>query len=144
MQSANLTRTATGIDGTFGVMEVDGHEFHSLEPHWNDNRIGLSCIPTGDYLCVWHRSPRYGPVYLVTGVPNRTFILTHPGNVGGDKNRGRKTHTLGCILLGARVGHLKIGNYPRQQAVLASRSAVRQFFDILDQQHFTLHIAWSE
>jgi len=134
-----LQRVESSDHGTIGRLKAPRFSCWTMEPPWRDNARGLSCIPTGDYRCVWHRSPRYGWVYMVTNVPGRSFILVHPGNVGGDKTLGLKTHTLGCILLGARRGKLNINGH-RQKAVLVSRPTVREFFTVMAEQDFTLEV----
>lgn len=110
-----------------------------MEPPWRNNARGLSCIPAGEYVCRWHRSPRYGWVYLVTDTAPRAWILQHPGNFGGDKTLGYKTHTLGCMLLGKQLGRLA-GPKGLQRAVLTSRPTVRRFFEHMHQEDFLLHV----
>lgn len=136
MPDVLLERFETSDHGTVGRVFVEGVPFSfCMEPPWRNNQPNISCIPVGQYRCVWHKSPKYGWVYLVTNVPGRGFILIHPGNLGGNTLKGFKTHTKGCLLLGQRFGWLG-----RQQAVLVSRPTVRRFFRLLDKQDFTLTI----
>lgn len=67
---------------------------HTLEPAWNDNKPGLSCIPAGTYKCVFHHGKYYQSVWKVLGVPGREDedILIHNGNF--------ITDTKGSILVG--------------------------------------------
>ena len=116
--------------GTLGVLEGDAFTCVTMEPPWANNKPNVSCIPPGEYECVWHKSPRYGWVYAVLGVEGRSHILIHPGNI--------VTHTKGCILPGKKVGDL--GGLP---AVLNSRAAVRRLFDYLDRQPFTLEVEYA-
>lgn len=139
MQIVTLQRTETSDHGTLGIVQGPGFRFWTMEPPWRDNRRRLSCIPPGIYHCVWHRSPRYGNVYLVTGVPERSHILIHGGNVGGDSTKGFKTHTMGCILPGKRSGTLVV-NGRRQKAVLVSRPAVRAMAAALNRSPFMLEV----
>ena len=125
MKRAVLRRGPSGDDGTLGVLALEGGpELRSMEPPWRDNRRNLSCIPPGEYDVHPHRSPRFGACLLVIGVPGRSHILFHAGNLGGDAERGLRTHTLGCVLPGMRAGALAVGGV-RQRAVLASRPAFR-------------------
>lgn len=110
-----------------------------LEPPWRNNEPSLSCIPSGVYNCVWHKSPRYGMVYLITNVPGRSLILRHWGNFGGDSLKGLKTNTLGCQLLGKNYGYLWNGKQ-MQRAVLNSRTAVDEFHTFMQQRQFTLEV----
>ena len=136
METVILFRKSTSSHGTFGQLYIGWEPlFVTGEPPWKDNKPNYSCIPTGKYLCVWHKSPKYGWCYLVTGVDGRGFILGHSGNYCGDKELGLKTHTLGCILIGLRKGFL--GD---QRAVLVSRTAVRRFNNIMEQKDFNLII----
>lgn len=98
-----------------------------MEPPWRDNKPNVSCIPKGEYECVWHRSPRYGWVYALTGVPDRSHILIHAGNIAA--------HTKGCILPGRRFGELS-----GQPAVLVSRAATRSLADHFGKKPFTLEV----
>lgn len=127
MRHAEIFREPSTVHGTIGVFVLHGRPgapLWTIEPPWKDNAIGLSCIPPDEYLVEPHVSPRYGECYIVTGTAPRTFILRHGGNVGGDKELGFHTHTLGCILPGMRRGWLTVKG-KRQQAVLASKTACR-------------------
>jgi hypothetical protein len=129
MKTIYLTRIQMYETCTRGLLvDADsGEVFYTLERPWLDNASNISCIPKGTYTCKWHLSPTFGWVYLVTDVPDRSFILFHSGNV--------VRHTKGCILIGSRFGRL--GNDP---AVLSSKPATRKFFDLLDKQDFTLKV----
>lgn len=129
-----LIRTRQTDQGSLGLWVIDNEFFcYTMEPPDRGNRPNLSCIPPGEYEAVWHKSPHFGWVYLVTGVDGRSFILTHSGNYGGDIHKGYKTHTNGCILLGSRIGVLG-----HQAAVLNSRPTVRRFFSRMNKQPFRL------
>ncbi len=138
-----LKRLESSDHGTIGVLAAGDFSCYTMEPPWHDNLPNRSCIPPGEYHCVWHRSPRYGWVYLVGDVEGRSHILIHQGNVGGDREKGLHTHTLGCILLGEKRGQLIVkGN--RQKAVLVSRSTCRRFFEHLEQKPFKLEVmSWT-
>ena len=133
--SAVLQREASENEGTYGVLVAKGRGFNTLELPWRDNRRKLSCIPAGSYLCVWHRSPRFGLCYHVTNVPGRSAILIHGGNLAGDALLGFRTHVQGCILLGERRGRLN-----GQKAVLVSQPAMRRFHALMGQKPFTLEV----
>ncbi len=123
--TATLTRISTGDQGTFGVLRLGSFSCFTLEPPWRDNQRGYSCIPQGTYHVRPRRSPRYKRHFHVLDVPGRSMILIHCGNLAGDKERGFKTHSSGCILVGEREGKLQaeVGK-PLQEAVLASRFAM--------------------
>lgn len=141
MELITLTRIESDDQGTRGVMvDEDGVRIgYTMEPPERNNARNISCIPPGEYVCTWHRSPKYGEVYLVTGVEGRAHILTHPGNVGGDVSLGYRTHTNGCILIGSRLARIKIAEQ-WQRAVLASRVAVRLFFERMAMRDFVLRV----
>lgn len=126
---ADIIRLETGAEGTFGVLRMDGRVFCvTLEPPDRDNRRNASCIPAGEYVCRRVESPRYGVTFEVTGVPGRSNILFHPGNVSGD--------TRGCVLLGNHFGLLR-----GDRGVLNSGRTFARFMDNLGQDaSFTLSI----
>lgn len=128
---ARLTRLDTTNQGTIGELVVGDFSCFTMEPPWHDNRRNTSSIPFGRYPCLWRRSPRYGWTYAVTRVPDRSFILIHPGNI--------VQHTRGCILPGARVGRLP-GPKDMQIAVLVSRSTVRRLAEYLKREPFELEV----
>lgn len=113
MIKATLQRMEPTSRYTVGMLSAGAlAPLYTMEPPWRDNEKGRSCIPAGAYNCVMRRSPRFGWRYWVQDVPNRTWILIHPGNT--------VRHTLGCILPGRRLAHLD-----GRRAVLVSRPAVR-------------------
>lgn len=119
MRQLRLVRVTEDNGATFGVLCInDSPEFVTLEDAWRDNERQISCIPVGRYKLKLHRSPRFGLVYRVEDVPQRSDILIHAGNTHKD------TH--GCILLGMQFG--KVG---KDSAVLASRSALLQFMALM-------------
>ena len=136
MMELVLNRIETSVDGTIGRLVLpDGEELATMEPPWRENRRGLSCLPPGEYSCIWRQSPRYGRCYWLQDTQPRTFVLIHSGNLGGDTERGLKTHTKGCILPGLRAGRLG-----GQRAVLASKAAVRRLYEALGGVEFVLTI----
>jgi hypothetical protein len=99
----------------------------TLENPWLDNQTGISCIPTGEYLCQKVNSPKYKDVFEVKDVEGRTHILLHAGNT--------EKHTRGCILVGEKFGYL--GSVP---AVLNSKKTLNHFHDITGFNDFKLVI----
>ena len=142
-------REQSDDQGTFGRLEGNGLQLECVEPPWRDNARNRSCIPPGQYLVRPHVSPRFGPCLHVEDVPNRTHVLIHAGNVGGDPELGYRTHTRGCLLPDTRKGRLWIRpGEPRiarppvawQRAVLASRPALRQLLEWVGGRTITLQI----
>lgn len=140
MKEVTLLREPSTDEGTFGVMVVGERAFFSLELPWRENRRKRSCIPAGDYVCKQVRSPRFGRVFTVTGVPGRSAILIHPGNFGGDVEKGYQSHIEGCILLGLKRGSLVNTNGSPQRCVLLSRPAVREFMELAGPGPFLLRV----
>lgn len=68
-------------------------ECFALELPNRNNEVANSCIPLGSYECILHNSPKFGIVFKVLNVVNRSEILFHKGNTIND--------TKGCILLGS-------------------------------------------
>lgn len=131
-----LIREKSEEYGTFGLIVMpSGKSVYTLELPWKDNKVRESCVPTNTYSCQIVRSPRFGRVYGVQNVPNRSAILIHAGNYGGDIGKGYKSDIQGCILLGESKGNLS-----GQPAVLNSKSALRMFMDEMQDQEFDLVI----
>ena len=135
-----LTRERSDDQGTFGRLEGAGLWLECAEPPWRDNAKNRSCIPPGQYLVRPHVSPRFGRCLQVEDVPDRTHVLVHAGNLGGDPELGYRTHTLGCLLPGTRRGRLWLPSCGWQRAVLASRSAMRHVLGWVAGRTLTLEI----
>ena len=136
MRAATLIRNPSTDDGTFGVLLLDDHvSFSTGELPWKDNQNGVSCIPVGTYLCKWINSPKHGECYQITGVPFRDMIEIHSANFMGDTTKGKLSQLLGCLALGKSVGWLE-----GQTAVLASKQAIQEFENNLQQEDFELTI----
>lgn len=137
---ALLLRQPSTCYGTLGTLELQGGPLlWTMEPPWKGNAVGKSCIIPMTYRVIPHVSPRYGKCYLVKDTEGRTWILIHPGNVGGDVDLGLHTHTLGCILPGLRSGWLTVRGRA-QRAVLASRVAFRKIDEWAGYRPFDLEI----
>lgn len=125
-----MVRTHKTTTETLGYLFIAGEWFRTLERPWQDNERNVSCIPSYEYDATFlprSASGKYTNVYHVTPVAQRSGILIHKGNL--------VSHTLGCILLGTRVGRL--GN---QLAVLNSATAMAKLNKLLDGQSFSLEI----
>lgn len=96
MQKIMMTRYKSDQSLTRGVMTLpSGKELFTLELPWHSNASAISCIPVGEYTCKLVNSPRFGTVFEITGVENRSHILIHAGNTTQD--------TSGCVLVGCRT-----------------------------------------
>ena len=104
-----INRTWRREDGRFGVFIFDSVPFAvTLE---NDKL----CIPAGRYLCKRTRTPTYGIVFEITGVPGRTAILIHWGNIDDNSK--------GCVLLGESFNVWSDGSV----SVASSKIAFQEF-----------------
>lgn len=135
MKEVNLFRMLRSDHGTEGMLTAGDFNCKTLELPWRDNQRQISCIPPGEYKVELRLSNKYGRIYWVRKVPDRTYILIHSGNYAGDKSKGLKTHVMGCILLGKTHGFLG-----GQRAVLNSRLTVRKFMREMNYQPFQLNI----
>ena len=135
MLTIRLQRYESGDQGTFGRLVGPSLNMHVIELPWRENISNLSCIPLGEYRCEIVRSPRFGVVYHVQGVPGRSHVLIHAGNYAGDSALGFRTHSQGCILPGRKRGRLG-----EQKAILCSKAALSSFLSTLGRQPFTLII----
>ena len=135
METVNLFRLKRSDQGTEGLLVSEDYNCRTLELPWRGNQKQISCIPPGEYQVDIRLSNKYGRIYWVRNIPNRTYVLIHSGNYAGDKSKGFKSHVMGCILLGKKQGHLG-----GQVAILNSRVAVRQFMEELEYESFKLRI----
>jgi hypothetical protein len=144
MKTLTLERFETSDEGTFGKLINDEDKtivcFTGELPRYAGdpdimNEQRTDCIPTGIYTCQITNSPKFGKVYTVTNVPRRSAILIHSGNFCGDVAKGYKSHVLGCIILGRRMGTLD-----GQKAILASKETVMAFQQAMHNEPFLLNI----
>lgn len=131
----SLNRFLSDEFGTMGSLSIAGQVFPTLEPPWADNARDVSCIPDGEYTAVSASSSRFGSCYLVLDVPDRDFILFHAGNWAGDKTKGLRSDSSGCILIGSKFGMLA-----GQRAVLNSKAAFKKFLAVLGGQPLNVKI----
>lgn len=75
-----------------------------LELPWVNNEHQKSCIPEGIYRVIERRTAKFGRHYWIQDVPDRTFILQHPGNY--------TRQILGCQLPGQAFKKLDSDDVP--------------------------------
>lgn len=109
MNTAYLIRRyfPTHTLGALVAIDPRGNLLHScitLELPWRDNAPQISCIPEGIYPVAARESEKFGLHYHVQQVPEREWILFHPGTY---------THQLrGCIIPGAKYRDLDADGVP--------------------------------
>lgn len=134
-----LHRFHSDDDGTIGLLLAEGmHVCLMGELSWKDNRSNVSRIPDGLYPVTYlerSASGRYRDVYHVRNVAGRTGILIHGGNYTGDREKGLRSDSWGCMLPGKRLGELS-----GQRCVLASRSALSMIHDVTGRRDFELEV----
>lgn len=134
-----LARMGSTPWGTFGTLRLpDGSSFPTVEPQWQYNARGVSCIPAGEYRMEMRNSPtvaktsgyEFSRGWEITGVPDRSLIMIHPGNWASNSN--------GCILVGR--AHAVIRGKP---GVTASRAAFKDFMQRCGRNaEWTISINW--
>lgn len=132
-------------DGVFGVLTLPGLILATVEDDWLDNQPRVSCIPAGTYILQrsWYHKGGY-EAFEVVGVPNRSRILIHRGNV--------EEHIEGCIAVGLRRGKLRVlrdedtgVESPIKEAVVESAAAYRRLMEALTgHDTASLQISWAE
>ena len=130
-----LRRSYDILDGVDGTLITPLITVYTLELPWKDNVSGISCIPLGTYKMTKRISPRFGSVFHIHDVENRSWILTHWGNWAGDVLKGRRSDSEGCILVG-----MKIGIAYGQKAVLMSRVGFYSLMKYLSENEYDLII----
>ena len=94
----------------------------SLERADNNNQRNISCIPSGEYLCVLEYSNRFDcDLWEIKGVPDRSECKFHSANYWHDIN--------GCIALGTK--YLDIDNDGFRD-VLNSKNTMKKFHKVLE------------
>lgn len=131
MTDVLITRFKTSEQGTFGKLTAAGWSFwcYTVEKPWKDNLPYVSCIPEGLYSCEVWDSEKFPISYIVKDVPDRSYILIHPGNIVDD--------VVGCIAPGMRLGTLG-----ESEAVLDSRKAMEKLRELQGREPFKLLIRW--
>ena len=128
MIKLELKRIDMGLDCTLGVININNEYFCcTLENPWLNNEKNVSCIPAGNYYLEKVNSPKFGKVYEVKDVKDRTHILFHAGNI--------EPNTQGCILLGNMFGEIQ-----HQRGVANSKTTVEKFNNKLDKSEKILLI----
>lgn len=130
MQMAILLRDEVRADSIRGVLFAGGKFFHTIERPWKNNTRNESCIPAGEYQTTFlprSASGKYRQVYHLQSVPGRTGILIHNGNL--------VDHSRGCLIIGLRRGSLA-----GKPAVINSRTALNQLFQVMGTEPFQLQI----
>lgn len=135
----NLVRIESSEEGTFGTMTAPGLKLATAELPWEANARGESCIPTGQYLCTWHNSPKFGNCYHVNDVPGRTHVLIHSGNFAGNEPNWQ-SDVEGCILVGRKRGVMPNKKSKIQRCVLASKEALAALHAYTNKNDFQLKI----
>ena len=128
-----LIRTTDNGVQTIGKLYVSGDQhatFDTLERPFKNNERGVSCIPSGRYICS-KLNPTEAipyPHIAVHNVSGREGIRIHSGNL--------YSHSRGCILIGK--GYADI-NKDGQSDVLQSKQSLIELMNVLPDE-FTLHI----
>lgn len=100
---------------------------NTIERKWLNNKVNVSCIPSGIYKCSITNSPKFGTTYQVNDVNGRTHILFHKAN--------RASELQGCI---APVTSFGIIN--NEWAGLNSKSAYNRLMIAAKGEDFDLEI----
>jgi len=96
------------------------YEFKTLELPWKDNQKRISCIPIGIYNVIRYKSPKFGEVFLLENVSNRSMIEIHYGNYFSDIE--------GCILVGENFKDI---NKDGHVDVTSSKNTLNDLLDIM-------------
>ena len=81
-----------------------------------NNEKNVSNVPTGTYSLVWELSPKFGMVWELKDVPNRSECKIHSANMWDQIN--------GCIAPGTYLGELNADGY---YDTMSSGDALKRF-----------------
>lgn len=134
MREVYLLRILQDNKQSLGSLSVTGDEevyvYKTLELGWKGNANGVSCIPSGRYLCKWTYSPSFKKfTYEVTGVTGRLGIRIHSANF--------YTQLRGCIALGSA---LKDINADLKLDTIHSGDSIEKFNLYMNKEDFMLNI----
>tara|TARA_R110000803_G_scaffold10007_7_gene31115 strand:- start:2783 stop:3193 length:411 start_codon:yes stop_codon:yes gene_type:complete len=94
----------------------------SLERADNNNQRNISCIPSGEYLCVLEYSNKFDcDLWEIKGVPNRSECKFHSANYWHDLN--------GCVALGSKFMDINNDGF---RDVLNSKKTMKKFHKVLE------------
>jgi len=138
----NLHRLISTDEGTFGIIVFENNCLFTLELPNRDNKPNISCIPTGTYDVSLKYSPHFHKqLYHLHDVPNRSYIMIHPANFGGNIDNHYQSQLSGCIALGKGIGKIINIFGKKQEAILNSRLAIKEFYDIMRGRNFKLKVS---
>jgi hypothetical protein len=136
MKTVYLNRKESTMLGTAGVLSFNNMTIcQTLELPNRQNIETISCIPLGSYICIWVVIKKFGGVYMLTNVPNRSGILMHSGNFAGATDIGLNSDVRGCILFASNV----INNGTQLEAINSKIERIK-FEDFLNKETFLLVI----
>ena len=132
IQTLLLERFAYLPSGTLGKLILPGgEEFATVELPWKNNKLMQSCIPEGVYLLEYRKSPVVEKItkgvftggFEVVGVPDRTYIMLHPGNY--------PSSVQGCVAVGRALALMKDPKGTCPYGVTNSQEAFKEFMALM-------------
>jgi hypothetical protein len=134
-----INEVITDDQGTISTLNIPAYNWNCFInelPERNNERC-FSRIPRpAVYNVRLVDSKKFGRVYLIENVPDRSAILMHAGNYAGDTRKKYRSDVLGCQEFGKKVVIME-----GQRAVINSRSTRDEFMQLLNGQNFKLHIS---
>lgn len=130
MQKFTLVRSTEQKEVTLGrIIDEQGAIIcYTLEQPWRENKINISCIPTGVYKCKSFSGRIFKNVWELLDVDNRDGILIHNGNYA--------INTKGCILVGNK--YTEYMGVPMVNDSVNTLNRMREFMP----REFELEIRW--
>ena len=141
-----LTRYPYEFDekGTFGKMFIGDRVFYSVERPWLDNQPSVSCVPEGEYELQWLPTTTLVPAefhemtwYLDGETVSAAYHSHKPRTRCALHIANFPRNVRGCIGFGRQLGS---DVWSGEQAVLASRHAMRDLIELLGPNDLTLKI----
>ena len=128
MKIVRIKRFESTDNGTFGKITIDGTKYIKFtgELPWNNNEPRISCIPVGEYLCI-QAMYKGKPHYLLSNVANREGIFIHAINFVGDKKKGLKSDSMGCIGIGDDISY----DEHKQKLIVGYDKCIREFHEAI-------------
>ena len=132
MKVVKIIRISDDGMQTLGALSVNFSDFtcKTLELPFKNNAKRVSCIPKGEYECVWSLSPAMQTFhYEIKNVPGRSGIRIHAANF--------VEQLLGCIALGSEIKDM---NMDKRGDLYHSGNTIEAFEELMNHETFKLII----
>ena len=138
-----LNRFQSLDSGTFGKMTVNDVTYYTVEKPWENNEPFNSCVPSGVYSLIPHKSSKYGK----QGKDGKVLCLVNETVTQFQEPHSKRYACLIHVANYSREveGCIGLGNRYNDGMVTNSRQSIKDFYSLVNpNETHTLTINWSE